>query len=44
VIAEATPDVDFILADARKRGEVHHRAVRLDVVEDIDDTTSARQR
>ncbi len=44
VIAEATPDVDFILADARKRGEVHHRAVRLDVVEDIDDTTSARPR
>jgi len=44
VIAEATPDVDFILADARKRGEVHHRAVRLDVVEDIDDTTSAHPR
>ena len=44
VIAEATPDVDFILADARKRGEVHHRAGRLDIVEDIDDTTSARPR
>ena len=44
VIAEATPNVDFILADARKRGEVHHRAVRLDVVEDIDDTTSAHPR
>jgi glycosyltransferase involved in cell wall biosynthesis len=26
VIAEATPDVDFILEDARRRGEVHHRA------------------
>jgi 2-polyprenyl-3-methyl-5-hydroxy-6-metoxy-1,4-benzoquinol methylase len=26
VIAEATPDVDFILADTRRRGEVHQRA------------------
>jgi glycosyltransferase involved in cell wall biosynthesis len=27
VRAEATPDVDFILEDARKRGELHHQSV-----------------
>jgi hypothetical protein len=44
VIAEATPDVDFILADARKRGEVYHRPARRDVIEDVDEPTSARRR
>jgi len=42
VIAEATPDVDFILADARKRGEVHHRRPRLDAVDDMDERTPVR--
>ena len=36
VVAEATPDVDFILEDARRRGEVHHRAA-------IADTTTRRR-
>ena len=43
VIADATPDVDFILADARRRGEVYQRGAPDDVVEDMDQRPSVRR-